>query len=91
MEASRLASVDAIRERLRPYYSQLVSLYENEMLASEDCDYRSGQDTYGYESADSIRGSLAYISDRWRACFRVRWLIELINPDYCLWDGKVGR
>ena len=88
MAASKIDSVDGIREALRPYYDLLVAMYENEFLPREE-DYRSGADTYGYENLESIQGSLSYISDRWRACFRVRWLIDLINPGYCLWDGQL--
>ena len=88
MAASKLDSVEKIRIALRPYYELLVEMYENEFLPLEE-DYRSGADTYGYENLESIQGSLSYISDRWRACFRVRWLIDLINPGYCLWDGQL--
>ena len=87
MAASELGTIEQIRDALRPYYGLLVDLYENELLVKEE-DYRSGEDTYGYEDLESIQGSLWYISDRWKACFRVRWLIELINPSYCLWDGQ---
>lgn len=89
LEASRLDSIKSIREKLKPYYDQLVALYENEMLVSEE-DYRTGNDTYGYADLESIQGSLYYISDRWKVTFRIRWLIELINPDYCLWDGSTN-
>jgi hypothetical protein len=88
MAASKLGTIEQIKEALRPYYELLVELYENELLVKEE-DYRSGSDTYGYENLESIQGSLLYISDRWKACFRVRWLIDLINPNYCLWDGHL--
>ena len=88
MAASKLETIEQIRDALRPYYGLLVELYENELLVNEE-DYRSGEDTYGYEDLESIQGSLSYISDRWKSCFRVRWLIDLINPSYCLWDGHL--
>ena len=86
LEASRLSSIASIRELLQPYYAELVRLYENELLELSH-DYRSGEETYGYASLDAIQATLLYISDRWRIDFRVRWLIDLINPEYCLWDG----
>ena len=88
MAASKLGTIEQIRDTLRPYYNLLVAMYEKELLPTEE-DYRSGADTYGYENLESIQGSLWYISDRWKVCFRVRWLIDLINPGYCLWDGQL--
>lgn len=81
MESSKLTSVPEIRSALLPYYDLLVDLYEKHLLA-ESTDHRSGQETYGYEDLESIQHNLSYISDRWVTCFRVRWLINLINPDY---------
>jgi hypothetical protein len=86
LRASKLDSLEAIRNELRGSYDRLVTMYENELL-ERDQDYRSGEDTYGYSSTESIQSNLAYISDRWRVGFRVRWLIELINPDYILYDS----
>lgn len=90
MQASRLSSMKAIRELLRPYYAELVHYYENDLLQVEG-DYRSGTETYGYTVFKAIQFDLQYIADRWRACYRVRWLIELINPDYKLWDGMKSK
>ena len=87
---SKLDSIERIREHLRPYYDLLVHLYEDEQLI-EDQDYRTGSDTYGYASIESVQCNLSYISGRWRCCFRVRWLIELINPDYKLYEGQFGQ
>lgn len=42
-------------------------------------DLRSGEETYGYESRESIRDNLFYISDRWIAQFRLRWVLDLID------------
>lgn len=53
---------------------------EYELLVNDDNDYRSGEDTYGF---DNIRGDLSYISDRWRASFRVRWVLDLIEKLEC--------
>lgn len=87
MDASKLRSIEAIREKLKPYYTCLVTVYEGNLLDFDE-DYRSGKETYGYDDLESIQYSLSYISDRWKCAFRVRWLIELINPEYQLWDGR---
>lgn len=48
-------------------------------LNKEVCDDRSGEETYGYESEQSVLCDLAYISDRWICEFRLQWLIDLIE------------
>lgn len=83
--ASRSEDLEVIRHKILPYYKKLVKYYENDLLEIEQ-DYRSGVETYGYEDIHSIKYNLSYISDRWRAAFRVRWLIELINPNYTLYN-----
>lgn len=83
-KASKLPSIEEIRGFLQPHYKNLVNLYENDLVLMEE-DYRSGNDTYGYEDLESIQINLSYISDRWQVCFRVRWVIELINPGYILY------
>lgn len=86
IKASRCHTLDQIISVLSPYYNYLVTLYENELI--EQCnDYRTGYETYGYKDLDAIRGTLSYISDRWKSSFRVRWLIDLINKQYILYDG----
>jgi hypothetical protein len=54
-------------QRLRAYYLS----YEN--------DLRSGYETYGYESLESIMNRLEYISDRFAVAFRLSWLLKV--PD----------
>lgn len=46
---------------------------------SHELDFRSGHDTYGYETLESIYHNLLYISDRFGAAFRLSWLINV--PD----------
>ena len=87
IHCSGLDNLKEIREHLQPYYPLLVRLYEDELISIEEC-FTSGKESYGYDDIESIRGNLSYISGRWRCCFRVRWLIELINPDYKLYDGN---
>ena len=64
---------------LQPYINDLTNLRDEMVL--EDDDWRNGFDTYGYSDIDQISGQLSYISDRWKATFRINWLIGLINPD----------
>jgi len=42
----------------------------------EENDFRCGEDTYGYKSIESIKDNMIYISDRWKAAFRIKWLID---------------
>lgn len=88
LEAAKQNDIDSIRLILKPFYEELLNLYENDLLATSE-DYSSGSDTYGYENLDSIKSTLCYIYGKWNAAFRVRWLIELINPEYKLWDGTL--
>lgn len=90
MSASKLESVDQIRDSLRPHYKYLVDLYENKYLPIEQ-DYRSGHDTYGYSNIESITCTLFYISDRWGCGWRLRWLIELINPNYVFYEDRINE
>lgn len=40
-------------------------------------DRRTGYETYGYESIESIECDLRYISDRSYAEFRLRWMLNI--------------
>jgi hypothetical protein len=40
-------------------------------------DFRTGDETYGYKSIQSIESNLNYISDRFCAEFRLTWLSEV--------------
>lgn len=80
-------SLEHIKNKLQPFLLWLVKHYEL-VLLKRDPDYRSGFDTYGYiseeDSADKeyIKDQLFYISDRWHCSFRVRWIINLLDPNY---------
>lgn len=74
----QVQTVEQIRIKLRPFLKWLIRRYELFLLPC-DPDYRSGFETYGYSS---ILKDLAYISDRWDCSFRVRWLINLLEPEY---------
>jgi len=74
-------TVEKAKELLTPQLNNLIERYERFHLPTED-DWSSGEETYGYENDESILGTLRYISDRWGASFRVRWMIDLIDPTY---------
>lgn len=73
---------------LKDVYDDLVWLYENHFLADDD-DYRTASETYGLGTEEENMSTIRYIVDRWRCSFRVRWLIEVVNPDYVLFQGGV--
>ena len=50
-----------------------LQLYDNEP------DTRSGYETYGYDDLESIKTDLDYISDRFNATFRLRWILDLLD------------
>lgn len=85
-------SLEQIKHKLQPFLLWLIKHYELVLLA-KDPDFRSGFDTYGYISEEGgvdkeyIKDQLFYISDRWHCSFRVRWIINLLDPDY---DYKVN-
>lgn len=45
-------------------------------LSNKENDFRSGAETYGYADEESIRNNMEYISDRWMAAFRIKWIID---------------
>lgn len=47
--------------------------------SKQENDFRSGEESYGYASQESIDSNLFYISDRWRCAFRLKWLIDGIK------------
>jgi len=74
-------TIQSARDLLLPFLGDLIYLYENDYLVQEN-DWRSGEDTYGYESEEAVLNDLEYISDRWGSAFRVRWVIDFLDPDY---------
>lgn len=52
----------------------LEKLYRE--ISVEESDFRSGSEVYGYYSPDEIRVDMEYISDRWMAAYRVKWIID---------------
>lgn len=48
-------------------------------LSKKENDFRGGAETYGYQDAESIKNNMLYISDRWMAAFRIKWIIDGIE------------
>ena len=76
--ACDIYTVDFVKRKLAPLIPYLKRRYELVFL-KVDPDFRSGFETYGYSNPLT---RLHYISDRWDCSFRVRWLINLVEPDY---------
>lgn len=76
--------------KLNFIYQDLVHLYETHYL-EDDQDFRPASETYGIGDDKKNLANLEYISDRWGCSFRVRWMIELINPNYVLYEDLVKR
>ena len=75
-----LLSVLSIITPLYPLFrSELRYLKLLNKINKTTCDDRSGEETYGYESEESVLCDLSYISDRWICEFRLQWLIDLID------------
>jgi len=47
-----------------------------EELSKEENDFRPGVETYGYADHETIKNNMEYISDRWMAAFRIKWIID---------------
>ena len=73
-------TVEEIKYKIQPYLLWLKRHYELVLLKTNP-DYRSGFATYGYDE-EWIKSKLFYISDRWQCSFRVRWIINLLDPNY---------
>jgi hypothetical protein len=81
-------TVAKVKKKLQPFLLWLKRHYEL-VLLFKDPDYRSGFATYGYISDDPddtdaqyIINQLWHISDRWQCSSRVRWIINLLEPEY---------
>ena len=77
-------TLDAAIKIIQPYGGTIAA-----QIGYLDCrdgyfgpDRRSGKNTYGYKSEESILNNLQYISDRFNAQFRLQWVLDLINKKY---------
>jgi hypothetical protein len=66
-------------DRLLPYIKRMWSKW-----AREEDDFRTGVETYGYDSNDGILSNMFYISDRYRCAFRLKWIIDGVE------SGKIS-
>lgn len=67
--------LDSICRAIEKYEGPLLRL--TTYYQAEEGDYRHGYITYGYKTIESIENNLKYISDRWRAAFRLMWLLNV--------------
>lgn len=58
--------------------TDLTQLYEA-LVEYGGADLRTGAETYGYRTEEQVKSDMIYISDRWQASFRIKWLIDFIN------------
>ena len=68
-------SLADIQSYLQPIKEDLLVMAKH----YQDDDPRTGTETYGFRSVESIKNNLYYISDRWSCEFRIRWLLDLID------------
>lgn len=61
----------ALRESLKRVYKDYKTTYKFEP------DLRTGEETYGYSSIESIQLNLDYIADRFTAESKLTWLLEV--------------
>jgi len=70
-------SLDEVIKKLKTIEPYLKKMYD--IAIKNDQDFRSGEETYGYEDIEKIKGDLIYISDKWNCSFRIRWILDLIK------------
>lgn len=67
---------------LREHEAFLRNSYEERLKNELYRDLREGSKTYGYSSVSQILSDLYHISDRFNCCFRLRWLLDLLEIDF---------
>lgn len=73
-------SLAETQEQLAKFKADLTKLYEASVeVGGDNADLRTGAETYGYHTEDRVIVAMGYISDRWQASFRIKWLIDFIN------------
>ena len=63
--------------KYRTFLGYCMQATYNEHKWAYEPDLRTGDETYGYESLEKIKGDLNYISDRFAAEFRLTWLLQV--------------
>lgn len=69
--------VEKISNKIKKHRKIIGRLLGYTRSTKYDNDFRSGEETYGYESIEIIYWNLFYISDRCHCSFRLAWLKEV--------------
>ena len=67
---------------LHEKYSKHESEACNRLSIEYEPDIRTGYETYGYESPQSIHHNVMYISDRFRCAFRIKWILDGVTDGH---------
>lgn len=65
--------LESLRDNIK-YFKYLYRLN----LTSEK-DFRTGEESYGYNNQEYIEERMSYICDRWNCAFRIRWILDLLD------------
>ncbi len=80
LSLSHKQSLAKTQEQLAKFKTDLAELYEASIkISGDNVDLRTGAETYGYHNEEQVKSDMIYISDRWQASFRIKWLIDFIN------------
>ena len=58
--------------------------YLYKLALANEKDYRSGEESYGYDGQEYIEERMSYVSDRWNCAFRIRWILNLLEKSSSL-------
>ena len=64
-------------EVLRDNKKYLQYLYKLNLTSEKD--FRSGEESYGYNTQEYIEERMSYICDRWNCAFRIKWILDLLD------------
>ena len=62
---------------LRDNKKYLEYLYKLNLTSEKD--FRSGEESYGYNTQEYIEERMSYICDRWNCAFRIKWILDLLD------------
>ena len=62
---------------LRDNKKYLTYLYKLNNISEKD--FRTGEESYGYNNQEYIEERMSYICDRWNCGFRIRWILDLLD------------
>jgi hypothetical protein len=72
-------AVDILQKHRDAVKAELDYLHFYTKLRKWPCDFRKGEETYGFENDEAILTDLFYISDRFIVEFRLQWVLDLIE------------